>query len=366
MTNAAEGPVDLTTMLAGAVLASPVMTASGCAGSGRELSQFCDLAELGAFVTPSVTRDGSGGRPLPRFVETPSALLSAVGLPGAGIDAFLAIDLPWLLRSDARPIVSIAGATLGEYAELARRVGNTPGIAGIEVNLAAVEPAAGGLKADLARGFARDPMQAARVVAVVRRETAAGVPVFAKLWPGVAGLVDMASAVSQAGASGVVLPGSLPGLALDPRTLRPTLGGGTGELSGPAIRSVGLYAVWEVRRALPGVCIIGAGGIRSGADVLEYIAAGADAVQVGSATFVDPGTPARVTAELRGELAVRGLQSPRQAFAVAHSPLPPAPTAPGPTAPGPTAPGPAAPGPTPPGPTAPGPTPPGSTPRGDG
>ena len=161
--------------------------------------------------------------------------------------------------------MSIAGATLGEYAELARRVGNTPGIAGIEVNLAAVEPAAGGLKADLARGFARDPMQAARVVAVVRRETAAGVPVFAKLWPGVAGLVDMASAVSQAGASGVVLPGSLPGLALDPRTLRPQLGGGTGELSGPAIRSVGLYAVWEVRRALPDACIIGAGGIRSGA-----------------------------------------------------------------------------------------------------
>jgi len=127
--------VDLTTVLAGVMFTSPVMVASGCGGRGPELSQLCDLTEVGAFVTPSVTREGSAGAPLPRTVETPSGLLSASGLPGSGIDGFLATDLPWLLRHDIRPVVSIAGSTLGEYAELARRVGDTPGIAGIEVNL---------------------------------------------------------------------------------------------------------------------------------------------------------------------------------------------------------------------------------------
>ena len=302
--------VDLTTMLADILFTSPVMVASGCGGTGRELSHFCDLAGLGAFVTASVTRDGGPGAPLPRTVETPSGLLSAIGFPGNGIDAFLATDLPWLLRRDVRPIVSVAGSTLGEYAELARRVGNTPGIAGIEVNLSGT-------------GYARDPVQASRAVGVVRRDTAAGVPVFAKLWPGVAALADMAASVLQAGADAVVLPGSLPGLALDPVTLRPRLGGVIGELCGPALRSVGLYAVWEVRRALPDACVIGVGGIRSGADALDYLAAGADAVQVGSAIYSDPSTPVRVVDELRHELASHGFETPRQARGVAHTPFPP-------------------------------------------
>jgi len=320
VTGLPTGRVDLTTVLADTLLSSPVMTASGCAGTGRELAGFCDLAGLGAFVTPSVTRDGSGGRPVPRTVETPSGLLSALGLPGNGIDAFLATDLPWLLQRDVRPIVSIAGATLGEYAELARRVGNTPGIAGIEVNLTAVEPAAGALPVEPGHDFARDPVQAARAVGVVRRDTAAGVSVFAKLWPGVAGVVDLAAAVLQAGADGVVLSGAMPGLLLDPVTLRPRLGGVTGELCGPALLPVGLYAVWEVRQAMPDACIIGVGGIRTGADALQYLAAGADAVQVGSAILADPSTPQRVVDELRTELAGHGLASPRDARSVAHRP----------------------------------------------
>ncbi len=301
-------PVDLTTMLAGVLLSSPVMVASGCGGAGRELSRFCDLRELGAFVTPSVTRDGSPGAPLPRTVEVPSGLLSAVGLPGNGIDAFLATDLPWLIRHDVRPIVSVAGATLGEYAELARRVGNTPGIAGVEVNLA--------------QGLARDPVQASRAVAVMRRDTAAGVPVFAKLWPGVAPVADLAAAVMQAGADAVVLPGAVPGLALDRQTLRPRLGAGVGELSGPAVRAAGLLAVWEVRRALPDACVVGVGGIASGADALDYLAAGADAVQVGTAVLADPSAPARVVEELRRCLAEHGYESPRLARGVAQARAP--------------------------------------------
>lgn len=308
MTAMPVGRVDLTTMLAGVLLSSPVMVASGCGGTGRELGQFCDLRDLGAFVTPSVTRDSGPGAPLPRTVETPSGLLSAVGLPSNGIDAFLATDLPWLLRHDIRPVVSVAGATLGEYAELARRVGNTPGIAGIEVNFA--------------RGYTHDPVQAARAVAVMRRDTAAGVPVFAKLWPAASPLADLAASVLQAGADAVVLPGSLPGLALDPATLRPRLGSAVGQLSGPAVLAAGLLAVWEVRRALPDACLIGGGGIGSGADVLAYLAAGADAVQVGTAVLADPSAPARVVGELRQTLAAHGFESPRQARDAAHVPLP--------------------------------------------
>jgi dihydroorotate dehydrogenase (NAD+) catalytic subunit len=311
--------VDLTTSVAGIDLRSPIMTASGCGGDGRDLAAFCDLSALGAFVTSSVTRDGSGGRALPRFVETPAGILSAVGLPGAGVEAFLTDDLPWLLDNDVSTIVSIAGSTLGEYAELARGVGNVPGIAGVEVNLSAVEPAAGALKADLVRGFARDPVQAARAVAVARRETASEVPVFAKLWPGIASVVDLAAAVLQAGADAVVLPGSMPGLLLDPATLRPILGGGQGVLSGPATLAVGLYAVWEVRRALPHACIVGAGGIRSGSDVVAFLAAGADAVQVGSALLFDPSTASRVAAELSQELDARGAKRPHDIVAVAHT-----------------------------------------------
>ncbi len=304
MSTGPVGGIDLTTMLADVMFSSPVMVASGCGGRGRELSRFCDLTEVGAFVTPSVTREGSPGAPLPRTVETPSGLLSAVGLPGHGIDGFLATDLPWLLRHDIRPVVSVAGSTLGEYAELARRVGNTPGIAGIEVNLS--------------QGYARDPVHASRAVSVIRRDTAMGVPVFAKLWPGAGPLTDLAAAVLDAGADAVVLTGALPGLALEPTTLRPRLGAMVGELSGAAIRSVGLFAVWEVRRALPDACIIGVGGVQTGADVLDYLAAGADAVQVGSAVLTDPSTPVRVVGELRQALASHGFASSRQARDVAH------------------------------------------------
>lgn len=310
--------VDLSTRLGGLRLPSPVMVASGCGGSGRDLGRFGSLAMVGAFVTGSVTREGSGGRALPRFVEVPSGLLTAVGLPGAGVAAFVEVDLPWLVAHDMRPVVSVAGATLGEYAEIAAQVGNAAGVVALEVNLAAVEPASGGLKAELARGFARDPVQAARVVSVVRREAAHGIPVFAKLWPGISAVVDVTAAVLQAGADGVVLPGTLPGLALDPSTLRPRLGGGSGELSGPAIRAVGLQAVWEVRRALPDARIVGSGGVTSGRHALEYLAAGADAVQVGTAILRDPAAPGRVVDELRRELASRGFASTAEAVGVAH------------------------------------------------
>ena len=292
--------VDLSIDVAGAHLVNPVMTASGCAAAGRELNQFFDVAQLGAVVTKSIMRDPRSGRPTPRMVETASGMLNSIGLQGPGIDGFLANDLPWLLQHDARPIVSIAGSTLGEYGELARRVGHTPGVAAVEVNISCPNVENRGLV------FACDPMQASRVIAAVRSNTPRGLPVLAKLSPDVTSIVEIAEAVLEAGADGLVLINTLLGLSVDIDTMRPVLGGVTGGLSGPAVKPVALRAVWQVAQAFPEVPIVGVGGIRTGADALEFIVAGACAVQVGTAIFNDPSAPIRVVRELRSELAARG------------------------------------------------------------
>jgi dihydroorotate dehydrogenase (NAD+) catalytic subunit len=304
--------VDLTTSVAGATLPNPVMTASGCAASGRELHQFFDVADLGAVVTKSIMLDPRSGRPIPRMAETPSGMLNSIGLQGPGIDAFLATDLPWLLQHRARPVVSIAGSSLGEYAELARRVGNDPGVSAVEVNISCPNVENRGLV------FACDPYQAAKVVSVVCRETPRGVPVLAKLSPDVTSIVDIASSVMEAGASGLTLINTLLGLVIDPDSMRPALAGVTGGLSGPAIRPVALRAVWQVHEAMPDVSIVGVGGIRTGRDALEFMLAGACAVQVGTVIFNDPSAPIRIVHELADELAARGFGKAADAVGLAH------------------------------------------------
>ena len=304
--------VDLTTRLRDATLPNPVMTASGCAAAGRELAQFFDVAEIGAVVTKSIMLDPRSGRPTPRMAETPSGMLNSIGLQGPGIDGFLARDLPWLAQEKARAIVSIAGSTLGEYSELARRVGNSPAVSAVEVNISCPNVENRGLV------FACDPYQASKVISVVRRETPRGIPVLAKLSPDVTSIVDVARSVVEAGADGLVMINTLLGLAIDPDTLRPVLGGTTGGLSGPAVRPVAVRCVWQVHQAMPDVPIVGVGGIRTGFDALEFMLAGASAVQVGTVIFNDPSAPVRILRELTEELTDRGFERAADAVGYAH------------------------------------------------
>jgi dihydroorotate dehydrogenase (NAD+) catalytic subunit len=306
--------VNLSTSLASAVLPNPVLTASGCAAAGRELEPFAPVSSLGAVVTKSVTLRPRAGRPTPRMAETPSGMLNSIGLQNPGVDAFLAHDLPWLAEHGARAVVSIAGGSVADYAALAARLADAPALVALEVNISCPNVESRG------EVFACDPLAASRVIAAVRAETPAGTPVLAKLSPDVTDIVAVARACVDAGADGLTLINTLLGMVIDPVTLRPRLGGVTGGLSGPAIRPVAVRCVWQVHAALPAVPLLGAGGIRTGTDALEFLLAGASAVSVGTAVFGDPSAPVRVLAELSELLAARGFGSVREAVGYAHRP----------------------------------------------
>jgi dihydroorotate dehydrogenase (NAD+) catalytic subunit len=304
--------VDLTTSVSGLLFANPVFTASGCAAAGQELAQFFDLARIGGVVTKSIMLQPRAGRATPRMAETPSGMLNSIGLQGPGVDAFIAEDLPWLSQHKARAVVSIAGHSVEEYAKLATKLRGKPGLAMLEVNISCPNVDDRGLV------FACNPAAAADVMAAVRRVS--GVPVFAKLSADVTDIVEVARACVDAGATGLTLINTLLGVAIDTKTLRPTLAGITGGLSGPAIKPVALRCVWQVHDALPDVPIMGVGGIRSGLDALEFLLAGASAVQVGTTVFGDPSAPLRVAQELRAALAERGFAKVSEVIGLGHRP----------------------------------------------
>lgn len=305
---------NLSTKLGPLTLPNPVMTASGCAASGRELNQFFDIGHLGAVVTKSIQLNPRSGRPTPRMAETPSGMLNSIGLQGPGIESFVENDLAWLHAVGARVIVSIAGGHTDEYVALARRLAGNPAVAGIEVNISCPNVESRG------QVFATDSIAAGRVVGGVRRAVDESVPVFAKLSPDVTDIVGIARACSNAGVDGFSLINTTLGVVIDTDTLRPTLGGVTGGLSGPAIRPIALRCVWQVYQALPHLPIIGIGGIQSGLDALQFVLAGASGVQVGTAVFGDPTAPARVLADLDQALDERGFGSLAEAVGYAHLP----------------------------------------------
>ncbi len=291
---------DLRTRLGHVELPNPVLTASGCAGSGRELAQFFDVSKIGAVVTKSVMLAPRAGRPTPRMAETPSGMLNSIGLQGPGIDAFLQRDLPWLLSRGARAVVSIAGGTVDEFAELASRLSAAAGVTAIEVNISCPNVAA--------------------VIEAVRGRARYDIPVFAKLSADVTDIVAIARACVAAGADGLSMINTMLGMAIDTETMRPVLAGLTGGLSGPAIRPVAVRCVWQVREALPDVPIIGMGGVRTGKDALELILAGAGMVAVGTTIFHDPSACARILRELDDELARRGIDRLSEVVGMAHEP----------------------------------------------
>jgi dihydroorotate dehydrogenase (NAD+) catalytic subunit len=305
--------VDMSTSLASLRLPDPVLTASGCAAAGRELAPFVDLRTIGGVVTKSIMLEARSGRPTPRMAETPSGMLNSIGLQGPGVEAFVATDLRWLREHGIRTIVSIAGGSVQEYRRIAQRLRHEPGIAAIEVNISCPNVESRG------QVFACDPFSAASVVQGVRQHTPAEVPVLAKLSPDVTDIVAIARAVREAGADGVSMINTLLGMVIDPDTMRPMLGGMTGGLSGPAIRPVAVRAVWQVHAAYPDLPILGMGGIRTGQDAFEFLLAGASAVSVGTAVFNDPSALARISAELRGLLAERGIARLADVVGLGHA-----------------------------------------------
>jgi dihydroorotate dehydrogenase (NAD+) catalytic subunit len=303
---------DLRARLGSLQLPNPVLTASGCAAAGRELSQFFDVSRLGAVVTKSIMAAPRSGRPTPRMAETPSGMLNSIGLQGPGIDAFLANDLAWLERHRARVIVSIAGGHTDEFVAVTRKLAGHPAVAALEVNISCPNVENRG------QVFACDALASARVIGAVRRAADPAQPVFAKLSPDVTDIVHIARACADAGVDGFSLINTLLGMVIDTDTLAPALGGVTGGLSGPAIRPVAVRCVWQVHAALPHLPIIGMGGIRIGLDALQFVLAGAAAVEVGTAVFGDPSAPMRVLTELAAALDERGFASLSDAVGYAH------------------------------------------------
>lgn len=305
--------VDLQTTLGPLFLPSPVLTASGCSGSGKELSAFFDLSKIGAVVTKSIMANPRSGRATPRMAETPSGMLNSIGLQGPGVETFMNEDVPWLSKTGARIIVSIAGNSVEEFARTAarvRRAGDV--ISAIEVNISCPNVSNRGLV------FACEVGTAGDVINAVRRSVGSSFPIFAKLSPDVTDIVAIARSCVDAGATGLSMINTLLGMVIDTKTMRPKVAGITGGLSGPAIRPVGVRAVWQVNQALPTVPIIGMGGIMSGQDAFEYILAGASAVSIGTATFHDPTAAMRIQNELSNLLATRGFTSVKEAIAYGH------------------------------------------------
>ncbi|MFA4843477.1 MAG: dihydroorotate dehydrogenase [Candidatus Margulisiibacteriota bacterium] len=275
--------------LAGIKMKNPVMVASGTFGNGREYNDYIDLNKLGAIITKSVTLLPREGNPSPRIVETPAGLLNSIGLQNEGIDYFLKEDLPFLAKFDTPIIVNIAGESVEEYAELARRLSKESMVKGIEVNISCPNVKLGGMT------FGVDPKLTKEVISAVRKATTQ--PIIAKLTPNVTDIKVIGLAAVEAGADALSAINTVVGMAIDIETGRSRLGKLTGGLSGPAIRPIALRMVYELAHSVK-VPVIGLGGIMSGSDAVEFLLAGAKAVQVGTANFVDTQASVRIAQEI--------------------------------------------------------------------
>lgn len=282
--------VDLGTQVGSVEMPNPVMTAAGTAGHGAELARYLDLSSLGATVVKSLSAEPWAGNPPPRLHETPAGMLNSVGLQGPGVEAWLDRDLPALLGTGARIVASIWGQTVDDYAKAATMLAHAPGqVVAVEVNLSCPNLDGG------RHLFAHSESATADAMAAT---AACGRPRWAKLSPNTADLIRVAGAALDAGAEALTLVNTVMGMAIDPARRRFRLGAGGGGLSGPAIHPVAVRAVYECRQAFPDAPIVGVGGVATGEDAVELMVAGANAVQVGTATFAEPRAAARVLEEV--------------------------------------------------------------------
>ncbi len=271
--------VDLQVAIGSLALQNPVMTASGTFGYGREFESFVDLSRLGAIVVKGISLEPRCGNPPPRIVETACGMLNAIGLENVGVDRFIREKMPYLSGLGVPVIVNILGDCVEEYARLAERLADIAGVSAIEINISCPNVKKGGV------AFGTDPQMAAAVTAAVKKSCR--LPIIVKLSPNVTDVTLMAKAVEEAGADGVSLINTLIGMAIDLASRRPRLANIIGGLSGPAIKPVALRMVYQVAQVVT-IPIIGIGGIASAEDALEFMLAGASAVQVGTANFVNP------------------------------------------------------------------------------
>ncbi|MGB0738886.1 MAG: dihydroorotate dehydrogenase [Planctomycetaceae bacterium] len=288
--------MDLSVSLNRLKLKNPILVASGTFGYAREMESLVDLSQLGGIVPKTVTQAPRPGNPPPRTVETASGLLNSIGLDNDGFDQFTAEKLPWLLSLDTAIVVNIAGKTMDEFRSMAAVLQQHSGVGAVELNISCPN-VSGGVD------FGTNPELAAAAVAAFRDECEH--PVIAKLTPNVTSVIPIAQAVADAGADAVSLINTFQGMAIDWKRQRPVLGNVLGGLSGPAIKPLALRIVWQVAKAI-NVPIIGIGGIQSLDDVMEFLVAGASAVQIGTANFYNPGLSAEIVQQLPAAISQLG------------------------------------------------------------
>jgi len=285
-------------------VANPIMAASGTFGYGLDLLEFCPPERLGAIVTKGLSPKPRRGSPTPRIVETAAGMINAIGLQNIGVEAFCIEALPVLRERGAVVAVNVFGERMEEYLEVIDRCEREEGIAAYELNVSCPNVTAGGIE------FGHDPAQLERLTRMCRAGTRR--VLWVKLSPNAPDLVGTARAAVDGGADGLTLINTLRAMAIDAEKRRPMLARGCGGLSGPAIKPIALRMVWEVHGALPSVPLVGIGGVETGRDVVEFLLAGASAVQVGTAIFRDPAAPLRILGELERFCAEHGIAEVRE------------------------------------------------------
>ncbi|MDL2276901.1 dihydroorotate dehydrogenase [Breznakia sp. OttesenSCG-928-G09] len=295
--------------LPGLDLKNPIIPASGCFGFGREYAELYDLSVLGGIAIKSATLEKRYGNPTPRIAETPEGMLNAIGLQNPGVDAIIANELPWLATFDTQIIANVAGASEEEYIEVIKRLNANETVKAYELNISCPNVKHGGI------GLGTDPTLVANITRMAKE--VATKPVYVKLSPNVSNIVEIAKAVEAAGADGLVLINTLLGMRFDLHTGKPILANLTGGLSGPAIKPVALRMVYQVYKEVK-IPIIGVGGICSAEDVLEFLYAGASAVQVGMYNFVDPYICPKIIEDLPKTLKKYGIKNIQEAIGRSH------------------------------------------------